>query len=68
MNKKSFFIVLLICIAVLGAKAQSIIIDKNPSKETVEGNGNIITRDYDVAGFDEISMVLPATVNYKSLQ
>ena len=68
MNKKSFFMALLVLVTVLGVKAQNIIIDKNPSMETVEGNGNIITRDYDVAGFDEISRVLPATVNYKSWQ
>ena len=30
-----------------------------------EGNGNIVTRDIDVAAFKEISMILPATVNYK---
>jgi len=66
MNKKSFFMALLVCIAVLGAKAQTYI--RNYSAKTVEGNGNIITRDYDVAGFNEISMILPATVNYKSWQ
>ena len=66
MNKKSFFTALLVFVAVLGAKAQTYI--SNYSAKTVEGNGNIITRDYDVAGFDGISLVLPATVNYKSWQ
>ena len=64
MNKKSFFMALLVFMAVLGTKAQTYI--NNDSAKTVKGNENIVTRDYDVAGFDEISMVLPATVNYKS--
>ena len=34
-------------------------------KSVVEGNGNVVTRDIDVAAFKEISMILPATVNYK---
>jgi len=33
-------------------------------KNVVEGNGNIVTRDIDVAAFKEISVTLPATVNY----
>ena len=32
--------------------------------ETVKGNGNIVTRNYEVAGFNEISTSLPATVNF----
>lgn len=52
---------LLVVMAVLCAKAQD---NKGYTSETVEGNGNLITRDYDVAAFDEISMILPATVNY----
>lgn len=31
---------------------------------TVKGNGNVISRDYNVTAFDEISTVLPATINY----
>ena len=79
MKKRLSLIALLICLAVLGAKAQTnnvykadTVIDGNGNKiitvysqgTIVEGNGNIVTRDYDVAGFDEINLVLPATVNY----
>ena len=32
--------------------------------ETVKGNGNIVTRNYDVTAFNEISASLPATVNF----
>lgn len=32
--------------------------------KTIEGDGNIVTRNYDVTMFDEISVALPATVNY----
>ena len=79
MNKKSFFMALLVGMAVLGAEAQTnkvykadTVIDGNGNKiitlytqgTFVEGNGNVVTRDYDVAAFDEIDMILPATVNY----
>ena len=32
--------------------------------KTVEGDGNIVTRTYDVTAFNEISTSLPATVNF----
>ena len=32
--------------------------------ETIKGNGNIVTRNYDMGAFDEISISLPATVNF----
>ena len=64
MAKKYFLTALLLCVAVLGAEAQKIKSDNYPSQTVVEGNGNIVTRNYDVAAFDEISMILPATVNY----
>ena len=32
--------------------------------KTVKGDGNIVTRNYDVTMFDEISVALPATVNF----
>ena len=34
-------------------------------KNVVEGNGNVVTRDIDVAAFKEFSIILPAMVNYK---
>ena len=61
MAKKSLLTALFVIMAVLGAEAQK---NNVYTSETVEGNGNIITRDYDVAVYDEISMILPATVNY----
>lgn len=79
MAKKSFLAALLVVMAVLGAEAQTNKVYKTDTvidgkgnktitvymqKNVVEGNGNIITRDIDVAAFKEISMILPATVNY----
>ena len=79
MAKNSFLTALLVCMAVLGAEAQTnkvykadTVIDGNGNKiitvysqgTIAEGNGNVVTRDYDVAAFDEINMILPATVNY----
>ena len=79
MKKNSFLTALLVCVAMLGAKAQNknmykadtivdakgnIIVNVYSAQTVVDGNGNIITRDYDVAAFDEISIILPATVNY----
>jgi len=34
------------------------------SGETVKGDGNIATREYDITQFNELSCALPATVNY----
>jgi hypothetical protein len=80
MAKKSFLTALLVVMAVLCAEAQNnkvwktdTVIDGKGNKiitvykqnNVAEGNGNIVTRDIDVAAFKEISMILPATVNYK---
>ena len=79
MKKRLSLIALLICLAVLGATAQTnkvykadTVIDGNGNKiitlysqgTLAEGNGNVVTRNFDVAKFDEINNVLPATVNY----
>ena len=79
MAKKSFLTALFIIMAVLGVEAQTnkvykadTVIDGNGNKiitvysrgSFAEGNGNIITRDIDVAAFKDFSMILPATVNY----
>ena len=79
MAKKSFLTALLVVMAVLCAEAQNnkvwktdTVIDGKGNKiitvykqnNVAEGNGNIVTRDIDVAAFKEISMILPATVNY----
>ena len=80
MAKKSFLTALFVIMAVLCAEAQNnkvwktdTVIDGKGNKtitvymqkNVVEGNGNIVMRDIDVAAFKEISMILPATVNYK---
>lgn len=80
MAKKSFLTALFVIMAVLCAEAQNnkvwktdTVIDGKGNKiitvykqnNVAEGNGNIVTRDIDVAEFKEISMILPATVNYK---
>ena len=80
MAKKSFLTALLVVMAVLCAEAQNnkgwktdTVIDGKGNKiitvykqnNVAEGNGTIVTRDIDVAAFKEISMILPATVNYK---
>ena len=80
MAKNTFLTALLVVMAVLCAEAQNnkvwktdTVIDGKGNKiitvykqnNVVEGNGNIVTRDIDVAAFKEISMILPATVNYK---
>ena len=79
MAKKTFFTTLLVCMAVLGAEAQTnkvykadTVIDGNGNKiitlytqgTFAEGNGNIVMRDFDMATFDEISIALPASVTY----
>ena len=54
---------LIILVAVIiGLTFSSCVISIN--SETVKGDGNVVTRDYDVAHFDEIVCALPATVNY----
>ena len=79
MKKRLSLIALLICLAVLGATAQTnkvykadTVIDGNGNKiitvysqgTFAEGDGNVVTHDYDLAMFDEINNVLPATINY----
>ena len=32
--------------------------------ETIAGNGNVVTREYDIAQFEELSCALPAKVNF----
>ena len=79
MEKKSILTALLLCFAVLGAKAQKYnvykadtVIDGNGNKTITvytqgtfaEGNGNIVTRNFDMTAFDEISIALSASVTY----
>lgn len=39
-------------------------IDNDSSGETIKGNGNVVTRNYEVTDFNEISAALPATINF----
>ena len=79
MAKKTFLTALFICMAVFGAEAQKnnvyktdTIVDEKGNtivnvyrlKNLAEGNGNVVTQDFEVTEFEEISMILPATVNY----
>lgn len=32
--------------------------------KTIKGDGNIVSRDYDVSAFEDLSLALPATVNF----
>ena len=79
MNKKLFFMALLVGVAMLDAEAQTnkvykadTVIDGNGNKiitvykqgTFAEGNGNVVTRDFDMAAFDEINISLPASVTY----
>ena len=64
MVKKTFLTALFILMTVLGAEAQKTKISNYSSQTVVEGNGNVVTRDFEVTEFDEISMIWPATVNY----
>lgn len=36
----------------------------NINGETVKGDGNVVTRAYDISNFDKVVCALPATVNY----
>lgn len=64
MAKRSLLTVLLLCVAVLGAEAQKTKNSSYTSGTVVEGNGNVVTSVFEVEAFDEVSMILPATVNY----
>lgn len=33
-------------------------------EETIKGNGDVITRNYDIRAFEDLSVLLPATVNF----
>ena len=34
------------------------------SASSIDGNGNIVTQNYEITSFDEVSVALPATVNF----
>lgn len=59
--------ILIIAIAILGVSLMSCTISLDGESlggKTIEGNGDIVTRTYDVTAFNEISTSLPATVNF----
>ncbi len=53
---------LIIVFAIVGMASNSCTINVNA--ETVNGSGNIVTQGYDVSAFNEISVSLPAKVNF----
>ena len=54
--------ILIIATALVGMMLNSC--DFEAYSKTIEGNGDIVTRTYDVSAFNGISVGLPATVNY----
>ena len=57
---------LIIATTIIGLTLASctIHIDNDSSGETIKGNGNVVTRNYEVTDFNEISAALPATINF----
>ena len=59
--------ILFIAAAIISMTLQACTINMdggNFGGETIKGNGNIVTQTYDVTAFDEVSLALPATVNF----
>ena len=59
--------ILLIAAAIISMTLNACTINlggENFGGETIKGNGNIVTQTYDVSTFDELSIALPATVNF----
>lgn len=50
----------IMCLALISC---SISVNGETFGETIKGNGNVVTRNFDVTAFNEISASLPATVN-----
>ena len=60
-------ILLIIATAIIGMTLNACTINIDGEKlggKTIKGNGNIVTRTYDVSDFNNISIALPAKVNY----
>ena len=53
---------ILLVAVIIGMMLSSCVINING--ETVKGDGNVVTRAYDISSFDEVVCALPATVNY----
>lgn len=59
--------ILIIAAAIISMTLNACTINVDGDKlggKTVKGNGNIVTRNFDVTAFNEISTSLPATVNF----
>lgn len=54
--------ILIITIALVGMMLSSC--DFEAYSKTIEGNGNVVTKTYDVTEFDDLILALPATVNF----
>ena len=59
--------ILIIAAAIIGITLVSCTINVDGETfggKTIKGNGNIVTQNYDLTAFDEVSISLPATVNF----
>ena len=62
--KRHFLIIAASIIAMVVQSCSIAISDESLGGETVKGNGNIVTRNCDVNVFEDLSVLLPATVNF----
>lgn len=62
--KRQFLIIVAFIIAVAVQSCSIAISGETLGGENVKGDGNIVTRDYEVSTFENLSVLLPATVNF----
>ena len=62
--KRHFLIIAALIVAMLVQSCTIAISGESLGGETIKGNGNIVTRDYDMTDFNGISTSLSATVNF----
>ena len=62
--KRHFLIITASIIAMVVQSCSIAISGESLGGETVKGNGNIVTRNCDVSVFEDLSLLLPATVNF----
>lgn len=62
---KRHFLIIAASIIVMAVQSCSIAIsDEALGGETVKGDGNVVVRNYDVNTFEDLSVLLPATINF----
>lgn len=62
--KKHFLIIATAIIGIALVSCSFSVNGETLGKETIKGNGNIVTRNYDVTAYNEIAASLPATINF----